>query len=588
MSKLYSYVRWSSDKQSKGTTLERQMVSAKAFASENGLELVEIIDPGVSAFRGKNTEKGGGKLGDFIEAVRQGAIDADSWLYVENLDRLTRQEVTTAQKLFIELLDLGLTLVTGMDKRVYTLESVNKNPPELMMSIMLFSRANEESKTKQNRTIGNIQALIERHKKGLPVNIKSCGKHPFWIDDTGSQYEAVKRHPEYWGIAREALDLFLSGHGIYKVKRYLDDKYPLGLNGKEWDYQMLKRMRESRALIGERKIKISNTNFTLSDYYPPLCKDEVEYLLLQELKKQNGHKSKKDPAKDHIKLLSGLAILKCSKCGGAMSSFINRGKPRYICLNGRHLQKGCVGWSVTAPLVEHCVMIALLMGYMDTNRREGQDTTQLSGLIDRKDETIAELAETIKNLTYAIENTSNIPEIVTRLNALSEQRETLLKESGLLKERKALLETKGSFEVSMMDFINMIHWGVFEDSTHENRNKIRSTINRIIEHVIIDKTEGCIEIKVKCRGSDEQLVFGGIGWKPRWRFDVVPYAEAEHHNIELEPNELAFLQSELMDNTFQAFDKMRKNYQLYFDKTCQILTAIGYPEIDGAAFWPNR
>ncbi len=139
------------------------------------------------------------------------------------------------------MLDLGLTLVTGMDKRVYTLESVNKNPTDLMISLLLFSRANEESKTKQARTIGNVESLIERHRQGLPVNIKSCGKHPFWIDDSGSQYESVKRHAIYWEIAREAIELFLSGYGIYKVKRFLDEKYPNGLNGKEWGYQVLKR-----------------------------------------------------------------------------------------------------------------------------------------------------------------------------------------------------------------------------------------------------------------------------------------------------------------------------------------------------------
>lgn len=55
MSKLYSYVRWSSEKQAKGTTLERQLASARAFANENGLEFAEIIDPNVSAFKGKNT-----------------------------------------------------------------------------------------------------------------------------------------------------------------------------------------------------------------------------------------------------------------------------------------------------------------------------------------------------------------------------------------------------------------------------------------------------------------------------------------------------------------------------------------------------
>lgn len=61
-----------------------------------------------------------------------------------------------------------------------------------MISLLLFSRANEESETKSQRTLGNVETLVERHKNGLPVNIKSVGRHPFWIDDSGSQYEAVK------------------------------------------------------------------------------------------------------------------------------------------------------------------------------------------------------------------------------------------------------------------------------------------------------------------------------------------------------------------------------------------------------------
>ncbi|GKK88003.1 hypothetical protein NUKP42_09760 [Klebsiella variicola] len=52
--------------------------------------MVEIIEPGVSAFRGKNRA---GKLGDFIDAVKNAAIPSDSWLYCENLDRLSRDLV---------------------------------------------------------------------------------------------------------------------------------------------------------------------------------------------------------------------------------------------------------------------------------------------------------------------------------------------------------------------------------------------------------------------------------------------------------------------------------------------------------------
>ncbi|VGJ02946.1 Uncharacterised protein [Klebsiella pneumoniae] len=47
MPQLYSYIRWSSERQQKGTTRQRQVIGAKEFAIANGLELVEIEDPGV-------------------------------------------------------------------------------------------------------------------------------------------------------------------------------------------------------------------------------------------------------------------------------------------------------------------------------------------------------------------------------------------------------------------------------------------------------------------------------------------------------------------------------------------------------------
>ena len=50
--KLYSYVRWSSEKQSAGTSSERQTSRAMRLAEENELEYVEIKDAGVSAFKG--------------------------------------------------------------------------------------------------------------------------------------------------------------------------------------------------------------------------------------------------------------------------------------------------------------------------------------------------------------------------------------------------------------------------------------------------------------------------------------------------------------------------------------------------------
>lgn len=56
--KCYSYIRWTSDKQSGGSTLSRQLKTAQEIAVEQGLELVEMIDSGLSAFKGKNSTDG--------------------------------------------------------------------------------------------------------------------------------------------------------------------------------------------------------------------------------------------------------------------------------------------------------------------------------------------------------------------------------------------------------------------------------------------------------------------------------------------------------------------------------------------------
>jgi DNA invertase Pin-like site-specific DNA recombinase len=68
--RLISYIRWSSQRQASGTTIERQTEAARLYAVENNLEYHEIRDEGVSAFKGKNSKKGG--LADFIADVKEG------------------------------------------------------------------------------------------------------------------------------------------------------------------------------------------------------------------------------------------------------------------------------------------------------------------------------------------------------------------------------------------------------------------------------------------------------------------------------------------------------------------------------------
>jgi DNA invertase Pin-like site-specific DNA recombinase len=115
--KYISYQRYSNPAQADGASMQGQAAIAKRVAEENGLEYEAISDHGVSAYKGKNAEEG--EPGEFISNVRTGNIPNNCWLVVENLDRLTRQSPYKAFGLLSELIELGVTIVTGMDNKKY-------------------------------------------------------------------------------------------------------------------------------------------------------------------------------------------------------------------------------------------------------------------------------------------------------------------------------------------------------------------------------------------------------------------------------------------------------------------------------------
>ncbi|WP_286964427.1 MULTISPECIES: recombinase family protein [Acinetobacter] len=159
--RLYSYVRFSSAKQSDGNSLERQQDTAARIAERYDLELDSTAyhDLGMSAFKGKNAYKG--KLSEFISQIGK-KVPKGSWLVVENLDRISRDDAWSALDIFKSLLKKGIIVVTGMDEKVYKYADVKNNPTDLIISLLMFTRAHDESLTKKNRVEAQARALI-RH-----------------------------------------------------------------------------------------------------------------------------------------------------------------------------------------------------------------------------------------------------------------------------------------------------------------------------------------------------------------------------------------------------------------------------------------
>lgn len=118
---MYSYVRFSSAKQSEGNSLERQQDTAKRIADRYDLELdtTAYHDLGMSAFKGKNALEG--KLSEFIKQIGE-KVPVGSWLVVENLDRISRDDAWSALDIFKSILSKGVIIVTGMDEKCISIQ----------------------------------------------------------------------------------------------------------------------------------------------------------------------------------------------------------------------------------------------------------------------------------------------------------------------------------------------------------------------------------------------------------------------------------------------------------------------------------
>lgn len=137
----YSYIRFSTKDQLKGDSQRRQAEAAANWCKVNGVHLVETYhDLGVSAYRGDNKETGA--LSGFLKAVESGRIQRGSILLVESFDRISRENIQKALRLFMNIMEHGVDVVTLTDNRRYS--SVNLDLTDLIIFLTVASRAHGE------------------------------------------------------------------------------------------------------------------------------------------------------------------------------------------------------------------------------------------------------------------------------------------------------------------------------------------------------------------------------------------------------------------------------------------------------------
>jgi DNA invertase Pin-like site-specific DNA recombinase len=213
----YSYIRFSTPEQRKGDSLRRQRELSERYAKDHGLIIgnrLQLQDLGKSAYSGKHRSEGA--LGQFLKLAEMGKIAKGSVLLVESLDRLSREQITTALKQFLAIIDKGIKIVTLIDQREYSQKTINTGCSELIVSLTIMARAHEESATKALR----LSKAWERKRKLANVT-KLTASCPAWLklNDTKTQFDVIEDRVE---IIRKIFDMKLSGKGLRSIIRELN------------------------------------------------------------------------------------------------------------------------------------------------------------------------------------------------------------------------------------------------------------------------------------------------------------------------------------------------------------------------------
>ncbi|MEZ0058109.1 DNA invertase Pin-like site-specific DNA recombinase [Bradyrhizobium elkanii] len=435
--RAYSYLRMSTDDQLKGDSRRRQLEASKAYAEQHGLELADdtqLEDIGISAFKGANVREGA--LGQFLAAVRAGSVERDSYLLVESLDRLSREEILPAHTLFLSIVQAGINLVTLADNRVYRAKTTNL--VDMITSLVIMERAHEESKTKSMRVGAAWKNKRKKAAEGQPMTAR-C---PAWLRLSVDRrsYELI---PERVEIVRQIFADSAAGLGMYSITTRLNRAGVPAFEGKNgWHRSYLAKTLENRAVLGEFQphVKVDGKRVPegepIEGYYPAIISEEL-FFQAQHSRSQRklGGAGRKGPG--YTNLFTGLA--RCAYCHSTVA-YENKGSGTrggtYLVCGNAQRGRGCSAtrWRYQdfeasfLAFVQELDLESILNATEDAEKRK-----RLEGEVSALRGELSSVSDLMEK-TYAVLSAGGSPEFVAgKLNELT-ARQTVLREHLASKE----------------------------------------------------------------------------------------------------------------------------------------------------------
>jgi DNA invertase Pin-like site-specific DNA recombinase len=253
----FGYIRYSSDDQAKGNSVDRQRENIEAYAQRAGLTVVQtLVDRGLSASKGHHIADDA-ELGKFLSDADKGKYRGFS-LIVERLDRLSRLGILDTGKLLDRIISAGVTVHVSEENRVIS----DLNDMTQAMLNVVRSFADREYSKKLSERISRANAKRrEKQTAGAIITNKNC---PCWLEVRDGKFVEVTeasgsgRTMRVAGsTVRQMFNLASLGIGADNIAKQLGDKIP----SRSWVAKTLC----NRAALGEFKPKGCDT---IPNYFP--------------------------------------------------------------------------------------------------------------------------------------------------------------------------------------------------------------------------------------------------------------------------------------------------------------------------------
>jgi DNA invertase Pin-like site-specific DNA recombinase len=332
---MFSYLRWSSEKQTWGDSERRQAEGTERVCAQQGWTLSDrrFIDRGVSAWKGRNREDGA--LGELLKIVQPG-----QGIFLEAVDRWSREDPNDSIVALRKHIERGIGFYFASIGQLVNKDNYSQMRMILNMQAELACQHNE-------RLSYRIREAMKAKRQEIEAGKLPFGRLPAWLEWSAPRKHADRKPvtvSEKVEVVRRIFKLCVEGHGVQFIEGAMQGTPPISNSKKSnWNKRFIHRLLTDRSVLGDYTA-------TSTPGILPQIVDETTFLRAGEALKgrKNAHLSLSARAANSS-LFTGLAY--CIRCGHPLvrQQSISNGRKYHYMLCSGHTRKrancpcGCAG-----------------------------------------------------------------------------------------------------------------------------------------------------------------------------------------------------------------------------------------------------